>query len=100
MNGRICKVEHITKHQSTFDPHLCCTIKGEEDQDKKYSLKLSTMVDYCVDAEDLIGDVCMKGTIFKETRTLLCSNFIRTMLREAILWLTGLGEEKWHHSYR
>jgi len=100
MNGRICKVEHVTKHQSTFDPYVCCTIKGEEDQEKKYSLKPSNMVDFCVDAEDLIGEACMKGTIFKETRTLLCSNFIKTMLSEAILWLDGLGEERGHHYYR
>ena len=39
MNGRICKVEDISKQKSRYDPRLICTIKGNEQNGQQWTLQ-------------------------------------------------------------
>merc|ERR1712218_180200 len=66
MNGRICRVEDVSGRKSRYDPRLVCSIKGDEEEGKLYSLKPSTMVDCYVEVEDLDIYTCHNNSMFKK----------------------------------
>jgi len=101
MNGRICKVEDISKQKSRYDPRLICTIKGNEQNGQQYSLKPSTMVDCYVDVEDLDIYTCQSGVMYKkQLETNLCETMVLNFLARAMLWIEDQGYNKLHQQAR
>ena len=99
MNSRICKVEDVSVKKSIFDPRVVCTIKGEAD-DKRYSLKLTNMVDYMADIDDIVGECCVAGKEFKETRNVLHTSYITRELHDAMQWLATKDTRRNHQIHR
>ena len=101
MNGRICKVEDISKQKSRYDPRLICTIKGNEQNGQQYSLKPSTMVDCYVDVEDLDIYTCQNGAMYKkQLENNLCETMVLNFLARAMLWVEDQGYNKLHQQAR
>ena len=85
--------------KSIFDPRVVCTIKGEAD-DKRYSLKLTNMVDYMADIDDIVGECCVAGKEFKETRNVLHTSYITRELHDAMQWLATKDTRRNHQIHR
>jgi len=101
MNGRICRVEDISKQKSRYDPRLICSIKGNEQDEQQYSLKPSTMVDCYVDVEDLDIYTCQGGAMYKkQLENNLCETMVLNFLARAMLWMEDQGHNKLHQQAR
>ena len=101
MNGRICRVEDLSKQKSRYDPRLICTIKGNEQDEQQYSLKPSTMVDCYVDLEDLDIYTCQGGAMYKkQLENNLCETMVLNFLARAMLWMEDQGHNKLHQQAR
>ena len=99
MNSRICKVEDVSVKKSIYDPRVVCSIKGES-EDKRYSLKLTNMVDYCAHIDDIVGERCVEGKKFFETRNVLPSSYITRELHDAMQWLATKDTRRDHQIHR
>merc|ERR1719447_1728179 len=73
MNGRICKVEDISKQKSRYDPRLICTIKGNEQNGAMYK---------------------------KQLENNLCETMVLNFLARAMLWVEDQGYNKLHQQAR
>jgi len=101
MNGRICRVEDVSGRKSRYDPRLVCSIKGEEEEGKLYSLKPSTMVDCYVEVEDLDIYSCHNNSMFKkQEEDGLCEKMVLSFLARALLWLEDQGNNLVHQQAR
>ena len=99
MNGRICKVEDVSVKKSIYDPRVVCSIKGEA-EDKRYSLKLTNMVDYCAHIDDIVGECCVEGEEFRETKNVLQPSDISKELHDAMQWLATKDTRRDHQIHR
>ena len=99
MNSRICKVEDVSVKKSIYDPRVVCSIKGES-EDKRYSLKLTNMVDYCAHIDDIVGECCVEGQEFRETRNVLHTSYITRELHDAMQWLATKDTRRDHQIHR
>ena len=99
MNSRICKIEDVSLKKSIYDPRVVCSIKGEP-EDKRYSLKLTNMVDYCAHIDDVVGECCVKGREFRETKNVLCPSYVRQELHDAMQWLVTKDTRRNHQVHR
>ena len=99
MNSRICKVEDVSVKKSIYDPRVVCSIKGES-EDKRYSLKLTNMIDYCAHIDDIVGECCVEGKEFFETRNVLHSSYVARELHDAMQWLATKDTRRDHQIHR
>ena len=100
MNSRICKIEDVSIKKSIYDPRVVCSIKGDEEAGKQYSLRLTNMVDICAHVDDMPGQLCGDGLPFKETNINLCRSYITNALTEAMQWFADEGDRREHHVHR
>ena len=101
MNGRICRVEDVSGRKSRYDPRLVCSIKGDEEEGKLYSIKPSTMVDCYVEVEDLDIYSCHNNSLFKkQEEDGLCEKMVLSFLARALLWMEDQGNNLVHQQAR
>ena len=63
-------------------------------------LSLGLAVDYCAHIDDIVGECCVEGREFRETKNVLCPSYVRQELHDAMQWLVAKDTRRNHQVHR